>query len=188
MSRSYRIQVSKEISRVVHIEDGVVAPLELLSILPCEQMAQLLEAQLKEEGYEIEDGIARRELEDDIVIEVNIPEGEVALKVQGEKKMKADVKVDVWADTDYGPQKQQEQAALQREEGRVQKSMDKAEESLKREATKRLEGQLRDLRLQLNHTVGEVTKAALKIKAKSMGSVEEMAEGQDGSMEIKVRL
>ena len=67
MSRPYKIQLSKDVVRVVHVEDGVTSPLELLSILDEEQMTALLEEQLVKEGFEIDGHHARKALEDGLV-------------------------------------------------------------------------------------------------------------------------
>ena len=70
MSRAYQIRVSESRVDTVHVEDGVCAPLELLDILPKEQMAELLATELEKQGFE-RDGDIMRKVEDDVVIEVN---------------------------------------------------------------------------------------------------------------------
>lgn len=46
MSRAYRIAVSERQQRVIKAGDHVSTTLELLPLLPCEQMADLLTAEL----------------------------------------------------------------------------------------------------------------------------------------------
>src|SRR5581483_11973787 len=56
MSRAYRIRVSESLSRTLRAEDSVSTQLELLEVLPPEQMAQLLRDELKGRGFEECDG------------------------------------------------------------------------------------------------------------------------------------
>ena len=51
MSRSYRIMVKESVSRVVRAEDCVSTQLEILEVLPPEQMSALLEEELARRGY-----------------------------------------------------------------------------------------------------------------------------------------
>src|SRR5262249_24015753 len=51
MSRAYRIAVKESIKRVVRARDHVSTSLEILGILPKEQMAELLGAELGKRGF-----------------------------------------------------------------------------------------------------------------------------------------
>ena len=50
MSRSYRLKVRETLRKVIRAEDHVSSQLELLEILPCDQMAELLR-QGKQPGF-----------------------------------------------------------------------------------------------------------------------------------------
>src|SRR5438093_10105133 len=52
MSRSYRIAVKESVSKVVRAEDRVSTQLEIIEVLPCDQMAALLEEELKQHGFD----------------------------------------------------------------------------------------------------------------------------------------
>ena len=188
MSRAYRIQISRDISRVVHVEDGVTSRLELLPILEADRMRDLLVEQLAEEGFEIDGDEASKEIEPGLVLGVNLALSEVSLKVEGEHKLEEKAEVSAWGDTDYGPKKDQEDWLLAREQDKANKRMDKQADKLQKEATQKLEGMLRDMQLDIRRITGEVMKKALKEKAASMGDIDAMSEGTDGSMEIKVKL
>src|SRR5262249_14357940 len=56
MSRAYRIRVKESISQDLSASDEVCSDLEILEILPGDQMADLLEGELKGRGFEEEDG------------------------------------------------------------------------------------------------------------------------------------
>ena len=52
MSRAYRIKVEETIRRIIRSEDHVSTQLELLELLPKEQMAELLGQELAKRGFE----------------------------------------------------------------------------------------------------------------------------------------
>ena len=52
MSRAYRIRLQETLRRVITAEDHVSTQLELLELLPPEQMADLLAAELERGGFE----------------------------------------------------------------------------------------------------------------------------------------
>ena len=52
MSRAYRIRVSETVRRVLRATDHVSTQLELLEILPREQMADLLADELERHGFQ----------------------------------------------------------------------------------------------------------------------------------------
>ena len=55
MSRAYRIKVRESLRRTIRAHDRVSTQLELLEVLPPEQMAQLLTEELKGRVYYEED-------------------------------------------------------------------------------------------------------------------------------------
>ncbi len=185
MSRAYQIRVSESRVDTVHVEDGVCAPLELLDILPKEQMAELLAAELEKQGFEREGDIMRK-VEDDVVIEVDLKEGTVAAKISVEKE------VEVSATRTRLVEQESATAAKKRLEDTVQKALDKGVEAekskLSEEAADKLERQLVDVRAELDQVVNTVTAEALKAKAASMGEIEEITQDENGSMTIKVRV
>lgn len=59
MSRAYRVRVSRR-ARVIRREDGAQTTLELLPILPKEQLSELLRQELTRRGFKIEGDSATR--------------------------------------------------------------------------------------------------------------------------------
>ena len=51
MSRAYRVRVRESTHQVIRAEDHVSTTLEMLEILPCEEMAELLRAELIGRGF-----------------------------------------------------------------------------------------------------------------------------------------
>src|SRR6187401_630302 len=56
MSRAYRIRVKESISQDLSASDEVCSDLEILEILPSDQMADLLSGELKGRGFEEKEG------------------------------------------------------------------------------------------------------------------------------------
>ena len=57
MSRAYRLRVRETLRRVIRASDHVSSQLELLEILPAEQMAELLAKELVGQGYTANFGV-----------------------------------------------------------------------------------------------------------------------------------
>ena len=51
MSRAYRIKVSESLHKIIRAEDRVSTCLEILNVLPQEEMAELLAQELQRRGY-----------------------------------------------------------------------------------------------------------------------------------------
>src|SRR5437660_3185845 len=80
MSRAYRITVKETLSRELRGADEICTQLDLLEILPPEQMAQLLKDELKERGFaEREDGTMAR-ADGPLTVTVDPCNGEVSVK------------------------------------------------------------------------------------------------------------
>ena len=56
MSRAYRIRLSESLRRHIEVDDGICSSLELLDVLPREQMAELLARELEGAGFEEREG------------------------------------------------------------------------------------------------------------------------------------
>ena len=82
MSRAYRIKVAETLKKILHAKDGVSTQLEILQILSCEQMAQLLEAELVKQGFERDGDVLKKKLEDGIVVTVDPKTGMVNVNAE----------------------------------------------------------------------------------------------------------
>src|SRR6516165_9760202 len=81
MSRAYRIKVRQSLDRTIRAEDSVSTRLEILEVLPADQMAGLLAAELAAGGYQRDgDGLVRKQ--DGVVIRVNPATGEVVVRAE----------------------------------------------------------------------------------------------------------
>jgi hypothetical protein len=189
MSRAYRIRLSQTLGRVVHVDDSLRAPLELLPVLPAERMLALLGRELERRGFEIDAaaGTARRAAARGVTVEVDLRGGEVNIRIDQERDMT--VSSTVAALPDRSAEDQGLAALAEALRGRLEERLDDARDQLRRDATARLEGQLGELRAELDGAINHATAEALKERARQLGEVEEVNEDPEtGSLTIRVRL
>lgn len=189
MSRSYRIKVRETLRRVIRASDHVSSQLELLEILPPEQMAELLAQELEGRGFKRQGQQSVRK-SDGITITVDLEAGEVT--VHTESQVKTDLSSEkegrVYDDVN-GPQAQKIREQL-REQIQAGLEKDAARQAceLQKLVTDRLEGALADIRAELDQAVNKATAAALKVKASQMGQIKSVSEDASGSLTIVVEV
>lgn len=185
MSRAYRIRVQETLRRVLRAHDGVSTQLEILEILPPEQMAQLLADELERRGYQRQGDKLQRAL-DGATVTVDPRTGTVSVhadacaevELEGEKEGR--IYNEPGAEQDK--LKKDLHQALRDDLG---KQADRQEAQLQGQLSDRLEAQLGDLRRELDQVVNRVTAEALKRKAAQLGQIKEMTEDpQSGSLTI----
>jgi len=184
MSRAYRVVVtgvSESIERVEHLEDGVCGSLDLLPILPRERMQKLLSDELSKRGFKVEGQIAKKEHKPGITVEVDLDHSSVTVRAEGElalnlrKEVQVDERIAASAQAQIRSQLEEEASAR----------VERGRQSL----SKQLEGELQDLKGEIDKAVGGATAEALKEKARAMGEIEEMSEDKEtGALTIKVKL
>jgi hypothetical protein len=189
MSRSYRISVRECVNRVIKAEDRVSTQLEVLEVLPPEQMAGLLAEELKKHGFEEEANTLVRK-EDGVTITVDPRAGTVTVSTEGSETTKVEGERQGRAYDDVGPHAKQVRENLRQELQReLEKKVQEKTAELQGQVTDRLEGKLTDLREELDQVVNRVTAEALKRKAASLGQIKELSEDpQSGSMTIVVEV
>ncbi len=189
MSRSYRISVRECVNRVIKAEDRISTQLEVLEVLPPEQMAGLLAGELEKRGYRREGDLLVKE-EDGVVISVDAKSGEVTVSAQASEGTKVEGERVGRAYDDIGPHAGQVRENLRQElQKDLEKKVSDTTQDLQGKVTDRLEGKLGELREELDKVVTQVTAEALKRKAASMGQIKEMSEDpQSGSLTIVVEV
>lgn len=187
MSRAYRISVRESIRRVVRGSDRVATRLELLEILPREQMAAQLAEELRARGFaDDEDGeLVRRS--GGVTVRIDPTDGTIIVESEIERDVKIEAEKRGWADEDFGrsgrkaAEKRLREELLKELEGKAERST----AELDSEATDQLEAALGDLQGELDSVVNRVTAAALKAKAAQLGEIKQISEdAQSGNMTI----
>jgi hypothetical protein len=184
MSRAYRIRVSESLHRVLRAGDRVSTQLEILEVLPPEQMAELLGRELEARGYQ-RDGNLRVRKTEGVTVSIDLSTGTVTVAAE------ACAEVELTADRegrayDDGPSAKQAREILRRQlQSDLDKQASEKESALQSDVTDRLEGKLCDLRQELDQVANRVTAEALKIKAAQLGRIKEMTEdAATGSLTI----
>lgn len=189
MSRSYRIAVKESTNRVIRAEDRVSTQLEILEILPPEQMASLLAGELEKQGFERQGDVLVRK-ENGVTITVDPQKGTVTVSAEVAEKVKLEAEREGRAYDDAGAGAKAVREQLRKEAQEVlDKQAKEKTAGLQSKVTDKLEGQLGDLRKELDGVVNRVTAEALKQKAAQMGQIKEMTEDPDtGNLTIVVEV
>src|SRR5262245_26212864 len=141
MSRAYRIKIQEKLRRVLKASDHVRTELELLEILPPEQMAQLLTEQLQARGFE-KPGEALVRTEKGVSISVHPATGEVTVRAESLERIDLEASTNVVADADWGKglTKEARRAAGQELRKGLEQEAAKKTAALQQQVTERLEG------------------------------------------------
>jgi hypothetical protein len=185
MSRAYRIYVADSTHRVLRAGDCVSTHLEILEVLPPEQMSELLASELGGRGYQRSGTILVRHL-DGVTVTVDVATSSVTVAAEDSQRVHLTSERDAHAEDDAVAEARQTREKLRRS---VQSDLDKkaaaGEAAMQTEVTDRLEAKLCDLRQELDQVSNRVTAAALKIKAAQLGQIKEITEdAQTGSLTI----
>jgi hypothetical protein len=189
MSRAYRIRVKESTSQDLSASDEVCSDLEILEILPGDQMADLLEGELKGRGFEEKEGKLVRS-KDGVTVTVDPKSGEVGVKAETAETVELETEKEGWGYDDVGPRGQAIRKQLSEQaKAELERRAQRHQERLQGEATEQLEGAMGDVRKELNDAVNSVTREALKRKAAQLGQIKEMTEDPEaGSLTIKVEV
>lgn len=190
MSRAYRITVKESETRNLKAGDEICTDLEILEILPPEDMATLLREELKKRGFEEQDDgtLARRDGE--LTVKVDPCSGEVTVKAETQQTVNQEVKREATGFNDVGPnEKSLREKVKEQLKQDLDKKFDQEQSKLQDKATQALEKHLQDIQPEISEVVNQVTRDALKQKAQQMGTVKEVSEdAESGSLTIKVEV
>lgn len=186
MSRAYKIKVAERTRVMLRASDRVSTHLEMLEILPCERMAELLAQELKERGFADVDGKLVRVAKDGIVVEIDPAAGEVIVRVDTKTAVTIEGEKQVWSEREPGTAQESETEALRQALLKdLQREAETKRAQLQKETTDRLEAHLAGLRKELDQVTNRVTAAALKEKAAQIGHIKQVTEdAQSGSLTI----
>jgi len=190
MSRSYRISVRESMNRVIRAEDRVSTQLEILEVLPPEQMAGLLADELERRGFERDGEVLVRKEKDGVRVTVDPRTGTVTVVAEASEQTEVEGEKHGRAYDDVGPGATQTREALRKELQRdLEKKVEEKTSALQGKVTDKLEGELSDIRQELDQAVNRVTAEALKRKAAQLGQIKELTEDpQSGSLTIVVEV
>jgi hypothetical protein len=189
MSRSYRVSVRECQDRTIRAEDHVSTRLEILEVLPPEQMAGLLADELERRGFQ-RDGTRLIRNQNGVTVTVETTTGTVTVAAEVSEQATIQAERSDRAYDDVGPHAKVVRENLKKQvEKDIENKVGEKTASLQTKVTDRLEGELSDVRQELDQAVNRVTAEALKRKAARMGQIKEMTEDpQAGSLTIVVEV
>jgi hypothetical protein len=185
MSRAYRVRVSQKENRVVRASDHVSTQLQILGVLPPEEMAALLGQELEKRGFEHQGEQLVRQ-QNGVTVIVEPATATVTVRAEGEQEVQVEGTKEGYAADQEGPAAKKVEQALRKELQRTLRGQAaQHKEKLQGQLTDRLEAELGGLRKELDQVVNRVTADALKRKAAQLGQIKELTEDpQSGSMTI----
>jgi hypothetical protein len=186
MSRAYRIRVQESLRRVIRARDHVSTQLEVLEILPPEQMVQLLVEELERRGFK-RNGKKLVRKDKGVTITVEPETAQVTVQAEAENQVELEGERHALLDREWGEKGTEKAKEGVRQELRkdLEKEAAQKEAELQQQITEKLEGSLADLRRELDQVVNHITAEALKKKAAQMGQIKELTEDpQSGSLTI----
>jgi hypothetical protein len=189
MSRSYRISVKESENRVLRAADRVSTCLEIIEVLPREQIAGLLKDELKKRGFAQEgDKLIRRDK--GVTVTVDPTTATVTVSAEAAQRVSLESERTGSAYDDDGSSARQVRAGLKKEaKQELDRQAQEKTAELQTKVTDKLEARLGDVRKEMDEVVNRVTAEALKRKAASMGRIKELTEDpQAGSLTIVVEV
>jgi hypothetical protein len=189
MSRAYRIRVKESLTRSLTTSDEITCELEMIEVLPADQMADLLKRELQQRGFE-NDGTNVSRQDGDIKVTVNPATGEVSVKAEARDTFRQELEREGRGYDDVGPNSDALRKSLSKD---IQQDLEKRAQQetsrLQGQATEALEKHLCGLQQELDQAVNRVTAEALKQKAATMGAIKEISEDQQsGSLTITLEV
>ncbi len=190
MSRAYRITVKEADTRHLKAGDEICTELELLEILPPEDMATLLKEELKKRGFEEQDDGTMVRKDGDVSVKIDPCSGEVSVKAEAEETVSQEARREATGFNDVGPsEKNLRDRVKDQLKSDLDKKFEQEQSRLQGKATEQLEKHLNEIQPEISEVVNQVTRDALKQKAQQLGTVKEVSEdAESGSLTIKVEV
>ena len=146
MSRAYRVSVRETRNRTIRAEDHVSTQLEILEVLPPEQMAGLLADELERCGFQRE-GTCLTRHHNDVTIHVETTTGTVTVAAEAFEQATIDAERSDRAYDEAGPHNKVVRENLKKQlEKDIERKVGEKTAGLQTKVTDRLEGELNDLR------------------------------------------
>lgn len=183
MSKPYRIAIAETVRRHIVVEDGVETRLDLLGILPHDDMSALLEAELAKIGFEVANGLATRTDADGVTIRVETKTRKITISMREESEVEQTTNR-VFASDHQAPTEGMRKAV----KAEAEAELDAVQERQRRVITEALEKKLGDVREELDRVAVVVTQEALRRRASQIGQIESIEQDASGSMTIRVRV
>lgn len=187
MSRMYRVMVEESIRRVVKGSDKVTTKVDLLPVLERGDMGNLLGDELVNDGFTRE-GNTCKKTENGITVTVDLEKQEVEISVEEEHEVEKSGKMETRADADFQKESTAKENLQKKLCAALEDEVQQDRDELQKEVTKKLESSIQEKLKKINDAATRATGKALKVKAAQIGDVQEVHEGENGELTIKIRV
>jgi len=179
MSRAYRIKVAETLKKIIKADDGVCTALDMLDILPKEQMGELLAKELEGDGYKRDGKKMTKDLGGNVSATIDIEDGTLTVNVEDcdEVCLEGEKETTTWDDDELAHETRDKLRAEIRKD--LESQVSSEEEKLQQEVTDQLEKRLEGAVLEVNKAINRTTIEALKAKAAQIGQIKEISENKD---------
>jgi len=177
-------------TRCLKAGDEIGTQLEILDILPPEDMATLLREELEKRGFAEQDDGTMARSDGAVTVTVDPCSGEVTVKAQAEETVSQEARREASGFNDVGPNEGSLRERVKEQlKQDLNKKFEQEQSRLQNEATEKLEKHLQKIQPEISEIVNKVTRDALKEKAQQLGTVKEIAEDPEtGSLTIKLEV
>lgn len=190
MSQLYKIQLKTSVSESFTLNDAIVHRLDLTSILPQEEMVDILKGVLTQEGFvEQEDGTYTAQGADGEVIVFDLDEMQVSAQLEEEKSLQTDVVVQGQAWDSRSEARHNAQAQLRDAKDAAKSQLETESKKLQKELSQKLaDGESARVR-QMNEILQQVYAESLKRKAGQLGDIMDIKEStHEGQYELVIHI
>jgi hypothetical protein len=184
-SRPYRIIVRETLQKILVAEDSVQTKLDLPPILPPEQTSEILTRVLEERGFHSEGDTLVRERRG-VRAEVDPGTGQVIVSARASEEVDLSDEGELPGCTPCADRARESLRQGLRE--KLAGEADARKRDLQTRTTERLEGALGELGCELERVAHQVTAAALKKKAASLGQIKRISQDSSGAVTIVVEV
>jgi hypothetical protein len=195
MSQSYVIRVSASVQESLGAKDKRTKTIVLTEIVPEAEQKEILKETLLEKGWEEQEGSDGKVLtkkRGKVVETIDLDAMTLDAEVELERTLERSRTITVRGDRDLeneDARRAKEQEALERSIAITEEERADAQTSMQREIAKELEETDAERDRELNEAVREVYAESLKRKAKSLGTVTSVREGEvGGDYELVIKI
>lgn len=169
MSWPYKITVRESVQDVVVVEDSVKSKLDLVPILPQNDMEEISRTILKEHGFEGEEKMSRKN--GGVIVTVDPSTCEVEAKVE------ENVNIDLTEEDEGGGcpcRERNEEAIRESLRKNLKKKSEKICKNVQELVTGRLSRSLADIGCEMEQMANQITARAIKRKAQELGQIKKI--------------
>src|SRR5258707_15484052 len=163
MSRAYRIRVKESLTRDVRAEDSIETCVDILAVMPPEQMAELLALELEQRGFERQDDGTLVRTDEDTKITVDPCSGTVTVQAESTGTVDLQGSREGYGYDAVGPGRKVVEDRLSKElKADLEKRAEQQATNTQSAATAKLEKKVAELQPEMTEVVNRLTADAHK--------------------------